>query len=113
LGGDASPAFSNASSSTDDVADPSASSSSSSGSDAAAMTPVGGAGGRRAAPAALPLESLPVGDFEPLYRTVLDVQSGELPVLPLSIYGAGEGPGTAGDRAAGRPEPSCTCMTGR
>ncbi|KAL4457505.1 hypothetical protein ABPG75_012370 [Micractinium tetrahymenae] len=46
------------------------------------------AGGARAAPAALPLEILPAGDFEPLYRLPLDVRSGELPVLPLSIYGA-------------------------
>ena len=28
------------------------------------------------------------GAFDPLYRTHLDVNSGELPVLPLSIYGA-------------------------
>ena len=28
------------------------------------------------------------GEFEPLYRLPLDVQSGELPVLPLSISGA-------------------------
>jgi len=50
----------------------------------------GGGGGRqRAAPAALPLEILAQGEFEPLYRSTLDVRSGELPVLPLSIYGAG------------------------
>jgi len=36
----------------------------------------------------LPLEILPVGQFEPLYRTELDVQTGEVPVLPLSIFGA-------------------------
>lgn len=46
------------------------------------------AGGARLAPAVLPLEILPAGDFEPLYRLPLDVRSGELPVLPLSIYGA-------------------------
>lgn len=48
------------------------------------------AGGARGAPAALPLEILPAGDFEPQYRLPLDVRNGELPVLPLSIYGAGE-----------------------
>jgi len=37
---------------------------------------------------ALPLEILPAGEFEPEYRFPLDVQSGELPVLPLSINGA-------------------------
>ena len=36
----------------------------------------------------LPLEMLPLGAFDPVYRSPLDVQSGELPVLPLSIYGA-------------------------
>lgn len=36
----------------------------------------------------IPLEILPAGDFEPLYRTPIDVQSGERPVLPLSILGA-------------------------
>ncbi|GAB4820888.1 hypothetical protein N2152v2_007934 [Parachlorella kessleri] len=36
----------------------------------------------------IPLEMLPLGDFEPQYRAQLDVQSGELPVLPLSINGA-------------------------
>ncbi|GIL50914.1 hypothetical protein Vafri_7000 [Volvox africanus] len=36
----------------------------------------------------IPLEILPSGEFEPLYRLPLDVQSGELPVLPLSISGA-------------------------
>ncbi|GBG61289.1 hypothetical protein CBR_g19822 [Chara braunii] len=35
-----------------------------------------------------PLEIMPAGDFQPLYRTTLDVQDGELPVLPLSVYGA-------------------------
>lgn len=34
------------------------------------------------------MEILPLGEFEPLYKTPLDVQGGELPVLPLSIYGA-------------------------
>ncbi|KAG2432024.1 hypothetical protein HYH02_013094 [Chlamydomonas schloesseri] len=36
----------------------------------------------------VPLEIMPLGEFEPLYRLPLDVQSGELPVLPLSISGA-------------------------
>ncbi|KAK9808478.1 hypothetical protein WJX73_010340 [Symbiochloris irregularis] len=36
----------------------------------------------------IPLELMPAGAFDPLYRTHLDVNSGELPVLPLSIYGA-------------------------
>ena len=36
----------------------------------------------------LPLEILPLGGYEPIYRSALDVPSGELPVLPLSIYGA-------------------------
>ncbi|KAL6772295.1 CYN37 [Auxenochlorella protothecoides x Auxenochlorella symbiontica] len=36
----------------------------------------------------VPLEILPAGDFEPVYRTPLDVAAGELPVLPLSVYGA-------------------------
>ena len=34
------------------------------------------------------MEMLPLGEFEPVYRSALDVQNGELPVLPLSIYGA-------------------------
>ena len=37
---------------------------------------------------ALPLEIMPRGEFEPSYRVPLDVRSGELPVLPLSIYGS-------------------------
>eukprot|EP00877_Chromochloris_zofingiensis_P007222 jgi/Chrzof1/2753/Cz11g28010.t1_CYP37 len=36
----------------------------------------------------VPLEILPAGEFDPLYRLPLDVQGGELPVLPLSIPGA-------------------------
>ncbi|KAJ7531199.1 hypothetical protein O6H91_14G036100 [Diphasiastrum complanatum] len=36
----------------------------------------------------LPIEILPAGEFQPLYRTTLNVQDGELPVLPLSVYGA-------------------------
>ena len=36
----------------------------------------------------IPLEIRPIGEFEPIYRTRLDVLSGELPVLPLSIQGA-------------------------
>lgn len=31
---------------------------------------------------------MPAGAFDPLYRKHLEVSSGELPVLPLSIYGA-------------------------
>lgn len=38
--------------------------------------------------APVPLEILPAGQYEPVYRLPLDVQSGELPVLPLSITGA-------------------------
>jgi cyclophilin family peptidyl-prolyl cis-trans isomerase len=37
---------------------------------------------------ALPLEIMPNGDLEPVYRLPLEVRSGEIPVLPLSIYGA-------------------------
>jgi hypothetical protein len=60
-------------------------------------------GGRRAIPAVLPLEILPAGEFEPLYRVPLDVRNGELPVLPLSIYGAGEQERIGGPaRVAGR-----------
>lgn len=36
----------------------------------------------------VPLEVLPAGQFEPLYRTPLSIQDGELPVLPMSVYGA-------------------------
>ncbi|XP_030930008.1 peptidyl-prolyl cis-trans isomerase CYP37, chloroplastic isoform X2 [Quercus lobata] len=36
----------------------------------------------------VPLEIMPSGQFEPLYRTTLNVQDGELPILPLSVYGA-------------------------
>lgn len=36
----------------------------------------------------VPLEIKPSGQFEPLYKTTLSVQDGELPVLPLSVYGA-------------------------
>lgn len=36
----------------------------------------------------VPLEIMPSGQFEPLYKTALSVQDGELPVLPLSVYGA-------------------------
>lgn len=31
---------------------------------------------------------MPSGQFEPLYRTTLSIQDGELPVLPMSVYGA-------------------------
>ncbi|KAL2644810.1 hypothetical protein R1flu_012397 [Riccia fluitans] len=36
----------------------------------------------------IPLEILPAGEFQPLYQTTLDVQDGEIPMLPLSVYGA-------------------------
>ncbi|MCL7033927.1 hypothetical protein MKW94_028955 [Papaver nudicaule] len=36
----------------------------------------------------VPLELMPSGQFEPLYKTKLSIQDGELPVLPLSVYGA-------------------------
>lgn len=36
----------------------------------------------------VPLEVMPSGQFEPLYKTPLSIQDGELPVLPLSVYGA-------------------------
>lgn len=36
----------------------------------------------------LPLEMLPAGSFEPVYRSKLYVREGELPTLPLSIYGS-------------------------
>lgn len=48
--------------------------------------------------ATLPLEILPAGAFEPLYRSSLDVARGELPLLPLSVYGA-----LAASRPAGAP----------
>ena len=52
---------------------------------------------------ALPLEILPAGDFEPTYRVPLDVRSGELPTLPLSIYGSGEGQQRCGSARASAP----------
>eukprot|EP00898_Chlorokybus_atmophyticus_P004464 jgi/Chlat1/5018/Chrsp32S08951 len=36
----------------------------------------------------IPLEVLQAGEFEPHYRSPLNIQEGEFPVLPLSIYGA-------------------------
>eukprot|EP00210_Caulerpa_lentillifera_P009292 g8857.t1 len=36
----------------------------------------------------LPLEILPIGEFEPLYKEPIDVQNGDVPVLPFSIYGS-------------------------
>ena len=51
----------------------------------------------------LPLEMLPIGQFDIVYRSPLDVRSGELPVLPLSIYGAlamSHGPDGADSAAA-------------
>lgn len=45
--------------------------------------------GKRDAPRPpVPLEILQAGEFDPVYRIPLDVQQGELPVLPLSISGA-------------------------
>lgn len=34
------------------------------------------------------MEILPIGQFDIVYRSPLDVRNGELPMLPLSIYGA-------------------------
>ncbi|ESW05054.1 hypothetical protein PHAVU_011G148100 [Phaseolus vulgaris] len=45
-------------------------------------------GGDKNSGYSVPLEIMPSGQFEPLYRTTLSVQDGELPVLPLSVYGA-------------------------
>ncbi|KDP38925.1 hypothetical protein JCGZ_00682 [Jatropha curcas] len=45
-------------------------------------------GNDKSAGYSVPLEIMPSGQFEPLYRTTLSVQDGELPVLPLSVYGA-------------------------
>lgn len=36
----------------------------------------------------VPLEVMPSEQFEPLYKTTLSIQDGELPVLPLSVYGS-------------------------
>lgn len=36
----------------------------------------------------LPLEVMPTQDFQPIYKTPIDIQDGELPVLPLSVFGA-------------------------
>lgn len=36
----------------------------------------------------IPLEIMSLGDFEPIYGSPLNVQAGELPVLPMSIYGS-------------------------
>lgn len=65
--------------------------------------------GRRTAPADLPLEILAAGDFEPVYRSPLDVRNGELPVLPLSIYGAGAcgGAELAREPSLELPSPRC------
>ncbi len=55
----------------------------------------------------LPLEILPIGQFDIVYRSPLDVRGGELPVLPLSIYGAlamSHGPDGAGDGTAAADE---------
>lgn len=36
----------------------------------------------------VPLEILPYGDFEPVYKLPLEIETGERPVIPLSVYGA-------------------------
>jgi len=36
----------------------------------------------------LPFEVMSAGDFEPHYRLPLDVQGGEMPVIPMSVYGS-------------------------
>ncbi|KAK3239428.1 hypothetical protein CYMTET_50648 [Cymbomonas tetramitiformis] len=36
----------------------------------------------------LPFEIMQMGEFEPRYRIPLDVQDGEFPVLPMSVYGS-------------------------
>eukprot|EP00892_Ulva_mutabilis_P007573 jgi/Ulvmu1/5188/UM021_0205.1 len=46
-------------------------------------------GGKGVSPGTtIPLEILQIGEFEPVYRTPLETQQGELAVLPLSIKGA-------------------------
>jgi hypothetical protein len=53
---------------------------------------VGGTGSaQKETPAAalqLPFEVMSAGDFEPHYRLPLDVQGGEMPVIPMSVYGS-------------------------
>ena len=50
----------------------------------------GGNGQLGAGPSlSIPLEIMAQGEFEPGYRLPLDIRGGERPVLPLSIYGAG------------------------
>mmetsp|Transcript_17344 Transcript_17344/g.51914 ORF Transcript_17344/g.51914 Transcript_17344/m.51914 type:complete len:518 (-) Transcript_17344:3244-4797(-) len=46
------------------------------------------AGGGAVPGRTIPLEQLPLGQFDLVYKSPLDVRGGELPVLPLSIYGA-------------------------
>ena len=60
------------------------------------------AGASVASGSSIPLEILPAGAFDPLYRSPVDVAGGELPTLPLSVFGAvamarpaGGPPGTA------------------
>ena len=36
----------------------------------------------------VPLENLVAGSFEPVYRVPLDISAGEIPTLPLSLYGS-------------------------
>lgn len=36
----------------------------------------------------LPFEVMSAGDFEPHYRLPLDVAGGEMPVIPMSVYGS-------------------------
>ena len=45
-------------------------------------------GGRGEGDAELPLEIMVRGEYEPRYRAELDVNSGEIPILPLSVDGA-------------------------
>jgi cyclophilin family peptidyl-prolyl cis-trans isomerase len=45
-------------------------------------------GGKGEGVGQLPLEIMARGEYEPRYRTELDVNSGEIPLLPLSVDGA-------------------------
>lgn len=45
-------------------------------------------GGKGEGVGQLPLEVMARGEYEPRYRTELDVNSGEIPLLPLSVDGA-------------------------
>ena len=52
------------------------------------LTPMSRPKAIRFAAQVIPLEMLPAGEFDLVYRSPLDPRSGELPVLPLSISGA-------------------------